>query len=108
MILTFQGFEVLEAKNGAEGLERLHTCPAVDLVLLDWNMPCMNGLELLKAMRAESELKKTCVVMVTTETETTEIATALEAGANEYIMKPFTPDVIADKLQLLGFPVAFA
>jgi two-component system chemotaxis response regulator CheY len=103
-ILTPYGFEVLEAKNGREGLERLREHPAIDLVLLDWNMPVMNGIDLLQLIRSEPGLSSVCVMMVTTENDLHEISQALEMGANEYVMKPFTPDIITAKLSLLGFP----
>lgn len=99
------GFEVVEAKNGREGLERVRE-QAVDLVLLDWNMPVMNGLELLQRIRCEPGVGSPCVMMVTSENDLQEVAQALATGANEYVMKPFTPEVILDKLALLGFPVA--
>ena len=75
---------------------------AVTLVLADWNMPEINGLELLKRLRQNPELSSLVVVMVTTETELDQMAAALEAGANEYVMKPFTKDILVEKLQLAG------
>jgi two-component system chemotaxis response regulator CheY len=104
-ILVPLGFEVVEAKNGREGLEQVREHP-VDLVLLDWNMPVMNGLELLQHIRSEPGVGSPCVMMVTSENDLQEVAQALETGANEYVMKPFTPEIILDKLALLGFPVA--
>jgi two-component system chemotaxis response regulator CheY len=77
-------------------------------MLLDWNMPEMSGIELLSCMRAEPAFNDICVMMVSTETEVSEISSALNAGANEYVMKPFTPEIIEEKLQLLGFPLAAA
>jgi two-component system chemotaxis response regulator CheY len=74
----------------------------VTLVLADWNMPEINGLELLKRLRQDPELSSLVVVMVTTETELDQMAAALEAGANEYVMKPFTKDILVEKLQLVG------
>lgn len=62
----------------------------------------MNGLELLRAMRANPELAAMAIIMVTTETEIEQMMTALEAGVNEYIMKPFTPEILLDKLRLVG------
>jgi two-component system chemotaxis response regulator CheY len=103
MILTRTGFEVSAAPNGSAGLDVLHSGPAPDLVLLDWNMPEMDGFQMLRAMRAETEFRDTRVMMVTTETEVAEMSRALEAGADEYVMKPFTTEVILDKLQILGF-----
>jgi two-component system chemotaxis response regulator CheY len=97
------GFEVREAANGREALEVIETeKTAVTLVLADWNMPEINGLELLKRLRRNPELSSLVVVMVTTETELDQMAAALEAGANEYVMKPFTKDILVEKLQLAG------
>jgi two-component system chemotaxis response regulator CheY len=74
----------------------------VSLVLADWNMPELNGMELLKTLRRMPEMASLVVVMVTTETEVGQMTAALEAGANEYIMKPFTRDILVEKLQLVG------
>src|ERR1700694_4038371 len=97
--LTGLGYDVTEAANGQEALEIL-TGPAsgVDLVLTDWNMPVMNGLDLLKAIRARPQFGSTPVIMITTETEMDQMAAAIEAGANEYVMKPFTAQILLDKL----------
>ncbi len=96
------GFDVADAGNGVEGLKRLTEAGAPDIVLLDWNMPEMNGYEFLCAVRKKDEYQKMPIMMVTTETEAEQITTALTAGANEYVMKPFSKEVIAEKLQLLG------
>ena len=97
------GFEVREAANGREALEVIEAeKTAVTLVLADWNMPEINGLELLKQLRQKPELSSLVVVMVTTETELDQMAAALEAGANEYVMKPFTKDILVEKLQMTG------
>ena len=97
------GFEVREAANGREALEVIETeRTAVSLVLADWNMPEINGLDLLRRLRQNPELSRLVVVMVTTETELDQMAVALEAGANEYVMKPFTKEILVEKLQLVG------
>ena len=97
------GFEVREASNGREALEAIEDeKTAVKLILLDWDMPEMNGLETLKQLRHTPEFSSLVVVMVTAQTELDHIAEALEAGANEYVMKPFTKDIIAGKLELAG------
>lgn len=97
------GFDVCEAANGKEALEVIASgSEPVSLVLTDWNMPEMNGLDLLKRLRQNPDLASLVVVMVTTETEVDQMVTALEAGANEYIMKPFTQDILVDKLRLVG------
>ena len=101
--LSQLGYEVLEAANGKEALEIMEAGNSgVKLVLADWNMPEMNGLELLKRLRQLPALASVAVVMVTTETEMEQIAEALEAGANEYVMKPFTRDILVEKLELAG------
>ena len=96
------GFELLEAGNGKEALERLEAAGTVELVLVDWNMPEMNGFDFLVAARQNPAWKDTVIIMVTTETEMAQMQRALEAGANEYVMKPFTKDVLHEKLQLVG------
>jgi two-component system chemotaxis response regulator CheY len=101
--LSQLGYEVQEAANGREALEIIETGNSeVKLVLADWNMPEMNGLDLLKRLRQNPALTSLAVVMVTTETEIEQIAEAMEAGANEYVMKPFTRDILVEKLELAG------
>lgn len=99
--LEGEGAEVSEASGGREALGRLEQ-EQFDLVLLDWNMPVMSGYQLLKAIRERRALDRTIVMMVTTETEPNQIVRALLAGANEYVMKPFTSSVLRDKLRALG------
>jgi two-component system chemotaxis response regulator CheY len=97
------GYEVREAANGREALEVIEAeKSALTLVLADWNMPEIDGLDMLKRLRQNPALSSLAVVMVTTETEIDRIAEALEAGANEYVMKPFTPDILVEKLHLAG------
>ena len=76
------------------------------LALIDWNMPVMNGLEFVKAVRAEPAYKQMTLMMVTTESEHGQIVRALAAGAHEYVIKPFTAEAILDKLSLLGLSTA--
>jgi two-component system chemotaxis response regulator CheY len=101
-ILKEVGFEVAEAGNGREALERLRQIGKVDVALVDWNMPEMNGFEFLCAVRAEPAYNDVRLMMVTTESEMSQMVKALEAGANEYVMKPFTKDVIREKLAIMG------
>ncbi len=102
-IVQAHGFdEVVEAENGVAALERLAECGAPNVMLVDWNMPRMNGLELLRAVRASDEWRDVPVVMVTTETEYDQIVRAFAAGANEYVMKPFTAESILDKFDMIG------
>lgn len=93
--------EVVEAANGREGLERLRDHADLGLVLVDWNMPEMNGLEFIRAVRSEREYDPVRLVMVTTETEQAQVERAMGAGADEYVMKPFTREVLVAKLSLL-------
>ena len=100
------GFEVLEAANGREALEVIEAeKTAVSLILLDWDMPEMNGLELLKRLRQAPEFSSMVVVMVTAQTELDHIGEALDAGANEYVMKPFTKDILVGKIELTGIHI---
>jgi two-component system, chemotaxis family, chemotaxis protein CheY len=100
-LLQGKGIECDEAPDGQAGLDQLRGDAKFDLVLLDWNMPVMNGLETLKRLRAEG-FDGTKVLMVTTEAENDYIMCALEAGADEYLMKPFDHEAFDDKLAMLG------
>ena len=102
MALKRQGFEVSEAKHGLDALSVLAASGDFDLILIDWNMPEMDGFELLRRIRAEPRRDRTQIMMVTTETGMAQISEALSAGANDYIMKPFTFEVVTDKVRLLG------
>lgn len=101
-ILTDCGFEVVEASQGREALERLREKGKMEIALVDWNMPEMNGFDFIRAVRADHTHDSMRLMMVTTETEIAQVAKALEAGANEYVMKPFTKDMIMEKLTLMG------
>jgi two-component system chemotaxis response regulator CheY len=96
------GFQVSEAGHGQEALDRLNHGEPVDLLLVDWNMPVMNGYELICAVRANALLSGVRIMMVTTETSMSQVEMALAAGANEYLMKPFTKEILVEKLALLG------
>ena len=97
------GFEVAQAGNGKEALEQIQGgSQSVSLFLVDWNMPEMNGLDFVKNLRANPQFGSIPVMMVTTETEAEQISIALDAGANEYVIKPFTDETIEEKLRLLG------
>ncbi len=101
-ILRDLGFEVFEAGDGKMALDKLKEIGTPDLALVDWNMPEMNGYEFLCSIRSDSRYNDLCIMMVTTESEISQMAKALEAGANEYLMKPFTKEMIAEKLEILG------
>jgi two-component system, chemotaxis family, chemotaxis protein CheY len=100
-ILREVGIEVVQASNGREALDRLVENPDVELVLVDWNMPEMNGLEFIRAVRSRCEYQLVRIMMVTSEAEQEQVLQALDAGANEYLMKPFTREVLIAKLSLL-------
>jgi two-component system chemotaxis response regulator CheY len=101
-ILKELGFETSDASNGREALEQLQTCDVPDVVLVDWNMPEMNGLEFIRAVRQDARFTGLVILMVTTETETDQMLRALSAGADEYLMKPFQKDALIDKLRMVG------
>ncbi|CAM3030426.1 response regulator [Legionella worsleiensis] len=95
-------WEILEASNGEEALSRLNEVDSLDLACIDWNMPVMNGLEFLKIAKKQPNFAETWMMMVTTETEMDHITRAMVSGANEYVMKPFTKEIILGKLQMMG------
>jgi two-component system, chemotaxis family, chemotaxis protein CheY len=96
------GFEVETASDGAEALELVRRGPLPDVALIDWNMPVMDGLEFVTQVRSNRDWRGITLMMVTTESEHSQIVRALAAGAHEYVMKPFTVDMIGDKLRILG------
>ncbi len=96
--------ETAEAGDGLEAINALQK-DKFDLVLLDWNMPKMSGIDALKKMRADGF--KTPVIMVTTEAEKTRVIEAIKAGANDYLIKPFSPDQLAAKVRnIVGAPAS--
>jgi two-component system chemotaxis response regulator CheY len=102
-ILIENGFEVVaEADNGREALAALERVGALDLALLDWNMPVMNGYELLCELRKNPKFTDMRVMLVTTETEASQILRALDAGADEYLIKPFAKEALREKLNVMG------
>jgi two-component system, chemotaxis family, chemotaxis protein CheY len=100
-LLEEKGIECEEAADGQAAIDCVHAGSPFDLALVDWNMPVMNGLDMLKQLRAEgySDVK---VLMVTTEAENDYIVRALEAGADEYLMKPFDDEALSEKLAMIG------
>jgi two-component system chemotaxis response regulator CheY len=101
-LLTDLAFNVVQAGDGAEALAVLAAGARPDVALVDWNMPVMDGLSFIKACRQNPEYRDVVLMMVTTESEQSQIVRALAAGAHEYVIKPFTEDVIAEKLEMLG------
>jgi len=100
-ILETLDFTVEEAEDGREALSR---CEAAmpDVILLDWNMPVMSGMEFLKALRQSGEGGRPKVVFCTTENDIAHIRAAIAAGADEYVMKPFDRETLQSKLQIVG------
>ncbi len=101
-ILAGFGYEVRDAGNGREGLDVLNEGWVPDLATVDWNMPVMDGLQFVAAVRSNPAWRSITLMMVTSESEHTQIVRALAAGAHEYVIKPFTADAMRDKLALLG------
>ena len=99
--LATEGYEISEAAHGVAALEVVEADGPFDVVVTDWHMPEMDGLELVRALRSRPDTRATTIVMVTSEGRAEQITQALEAGADEYAMKPFTPDVLVAKLQLV-------
>ena len=105
-LMTGLGFEVSQAGDGAEALSVIESGVRPDVVLVDWNMPVMDGLTFVKTVRSRDDLRDISLMMVTTESEQAQIVRALAAGAHEYVIKPFSDEVIAEKLALLGLVAA--
>jgi len=101
-ILEDLGYEITQAGDGQEALDKLEAGFVPDLACIDWNMPVMDGLSFVNAVRGNPQWRDVTLMMVTTESEHGQIVRALAAGAHEYLIKPFTPDALRDKLSLLG------
>ena len=93
--------DILEGADGVEGWNELDANPDIEMLITDWNMPEMNGLELVKKTRADERFTDLPIIMVTTEGGKSEVITALKAGVNNYIVKPFTPQVLKEKLSVV-------
>ncbi len=104
-LLRDRGWDVIEAGDGQQGLDALADGPVPELALIDWNMPVMNGLEFIRSVRKQPAYADMTLVMVTTESEQSQVVRALAAGAHEYVFKPFTPEALLGKLSMLGLPV---
>ena len=90
--------DITEAANGREGIDRLAAGP-VDIIITDWNMPEMSGIEFVRTLRGHEKYSKTPVLMVTTNAAKDDIVEALRAGVTNYVVKPFTPDVMKEKIE---------
>lgn len=95
-------YEVDQAADGREALERLQSGASYEFALVDWNMPVMNGLDFVRAARSDQRFQSLPLIMVTTVNDIEPMQVALAAGASEYVMKPFDAEMISDKLRLLG------
>ena len=105
-ILEVLGHEAVPAADGATALEALRSTEAIELILLDWNMPEMSGIEFLRTVKADPDLQQIPVIMLTTESERRKMIDAIEAGAKHYLTKPFQPETLATKiLQCVGSSV---
>ncbi len=92
--------DVTEAQDGAEAIEKMKG-GGFELVLMDWNMPNMTGIEALKKLKADPATKATPVIMVTSESEKTKILEAIQAGAANYVVKPFQPETLKEKIEAI-------
>ena len=101
LMLNRLGFETMEGANGQVGLDLLRKAPPVNVILLDWCMPVMDGPAFLKVLQKDSALKTIPVMMLTGMNEIDDVATALTLGAQEYLMKPITQKTLKEKLNLL-------
>lgn len=99
------GFEVAEAGDGVQGLARIEAGPLPDVMLVDWNMPEMNGVDMIRAVRGRRDWDALRILMVSSETSPGQVSEALAAGADEYLMKPFTADSLQAKLEMLGLAI---
>lgn len=102
LMLNRLGFEVSEGAQGEEGMKLLQAPTPVDVILLDWRMPVMDGPAFLKAVQKDPILKTIPIMMLTGLNEMDDVATALKLGAKEYLMKPITQRTLKEKLSILG------
>lgn len=108
-ILEDVGYDVVEAGDGQQALALLEAMDQpLELACVDWNMPVMDGLTFITEVRKRPEWRAITLMMVTTESEQTQIVRALAAGAHEYLIKPFTGEAMLEKLDLLGLLPASA
>jgi two-component system chemotaxis response regulator CheY len=96
------GHTVVEAGDGQEALDAVRIQGPFSFALVDWNMPVLNGYDFIRAVRSDAANASMKLVMVTTEVEMSQVAKAIEAGANEYVMKPFTREILKEKIEMLA------
>jgi len=94
--------DIYEAEDGVQALEQLQLHAPIDLALVDWDMPRMNGLEFVKAVRADPAFAETKLLMVTSHNSMEDVGEALAEGSNDFLMKPMTGEMVIDKIRLLG------
>ena len=100
------GFSTVEVTNGQEALDAVSTQGPFDVALVDWNMPVMSGYDFVRAVRGDRAHDEMAIMMVTSESEQSQVQRAIEAGASEYLMKPFSTESIEEKLAFLGLSAA--
>ena len=105
-IVASIGYDAVEAGDGQEALDILNNSDKFEFALVDWNMPVKNGLQFAKEVRADKRHCNLKMVMVTTETEVTQMVRALMAGIDEFVVKPFTVEILVQKLEMIGVSVA--
>lgn len=105
-LLQHHDFTIVEVSNGREALDAMEQVEPFDLALVDWNMPVMDGLAFVLAVRADRRFDAMAIMMVTTESEEKQVERAISAGASEYLMKPFSPETFAEKLASMGLAAA--
>ncbi len=98
-------FEIDTTSDGLAALTQLKINPNYDALMLDWDMPQLSGLELLKILRGDPQFDNIKIIMITGHNEIEHVKDALEYGANEYLMKPFSQEMLLEKLELLGIDV---
>lgn len=98
-LLDIGADEVIEAEDGLDAWNKLNESEGITTILTDWNMPKMNGLEFVIKVRADDRFKDRPIIMITTEGGKGEVVKAIKAGVNNYIVKPFTPPILKEKLQ---------
>ena len=103
--LSAAGWDTSEAEHGQAALDQLEAGLVPDLCLIDWNMPVMDGYTFVTRVRADPRWRDITLMMVTTESEHSQIVRALAAGAHEYVIKPFGPEAILEKMEMLGLRV---
>ena len=101
-ILKGVGMDTVEAENGEDALSKLRGVGPFEVCMVDWNMPIMSGYDFVKEVRKDQNLNDVMLIMVTTENEMSQVVKAMSAGVNEYVMKPFTEEMILEKLEILG------